>query len=201
MGSHALLQERMSMMTQTFSPESVQSVSELTFDDKDSPSHGVCKDGNRKRNRSRGHSLDWDQELEEQLLEMVTEKLNVRNVHKMKIEKKEMLQQEQQNRGLSFGTILKNPKKYTIDREQVENDFQSRRSSISSDTPSCHKFVQKTVLKSEKCLGCDKRMRFGKMELRCGVCRLSIHEECCVLAPQYCGVSHRAEVKNQLSGR
>merc|ERR1719334_25252 len=108
----------------------------------------------------------------------------------MKIEKKDLLQQQQQSCGLRFGTILKNPKKYTIERELVENDRQSRRSSISSDTPSCHKFVQKTVLKSEKCLGCDKRMRFGKMELRCGVCRLSIREECCVLAPQYCGVSH-----------
>merc|ERR1719341_1987800 len=45
-------------------------------------------------------------------------------------------------------------------------------------SPAGHKMAQKTWLKSEKCGVCAKRMKFGKIGLRCIVCKLSLHTDC-----------------------
>jgi hypothetical protein len=47
--------------------------------------------------------------------------------------------------------------------------------------------VQKTVLKSEKCGVCAKRMKFGKIGLRCVACRLTLHTDCGPGVPSLCG--------------
>ncbi|XP_077359703.1 rac GTPase-activating protein 1 [Festucalex cinctus] len=41
-----------------------------------------------------------------------------------------------------------------------------------------HDFVSKTVIRPETCLPCGKRVRFGKMVLKCRSCRLVSHPEC-----------------------
>ncbi|XP_077407850.1 rac GTPase-activating protein 1 [Vanacampus margaritifer] len=41
-----------------------------------------------------------------------------------------------------------------------------------------HDFVSKTVIRPETCLPCGKRIRFGKMALKCRRCRLVSHPEC-----------------------
>ena len=49
-----------------------------------------------------------------------------------------------------------------------------------------HLFEQKMVLKSEICTGCSKRMKFGKIGLKCSVCRMKVHVECVHLVATHC---------------
>ena len=55
------------------------------------------------------------------------------------------------------------------------------------DSPAGHEMQQKTVLKSEKCVVCAKRMKFGKIVLRCAVCKVGVHQECALRVPVVCG--------------
>ncbi|XP_023121021.2 rac GTPase-activating protein 1 isoform X2 [Amphiprion ocellaris] len=41
-----------------------------------------------------------------------------------------------------------------------------------------HVFLSKTVIRPETCLPCGKRMRFGKMAVKCRNCRVVAHPEC-----------------------
>jgi len=49
-----------------------------------------------------------------------------------------------------------------------------------------HNIVSKTALKSEKCSICDKRVKFGKICLRCSACKMLIHTECEEKLPGVC---------------
>ncbi|XP_076679620.1 rac GTPase activating protein tumbleweed [Andrena cerasifolii] len=49
-----------------------------------------------------------------------------------------------------------------------------------------HNFVAKTVIKPEVCTPCDKRIRFGKVALKCRDCRATAHTECKDLVPLPC---------------
>ena len=81
-----------------------------------------------------------------------------------------------------------------------KTEAQRRRESLRSGLPSpvvkqtalsvsgeqLHNFVQKTVLKPEKCSVCLKRIKFGKIYLKCPGCRMTIHSECTAKAPPLC---------------
>jgi len=54
---------------------------------------------------------------------------------------------------------------------------------------SSHMFVQKTVLKSDKCAVCEKRIKFGKLAAKCNTCRMIAHIECCDNVPKVCSRS------------
>jgi len=54
---------------------------------------------------------------------------------------------------------------------------------------SSHLFVQKTVMKSDKCSVCDKRIKFGKLAAKCNTCRMMAHIECSNNAPKACSRS------------
>lgn len=41
-----------------------------------------------------------------------------------------------------------------------------------------HSFIPKTIIKSDICASCNKRIRFGKMVLKCKSCRSICHTEC-----------------------
>ncbi|XP_048474819.1 rac GTPase-activating protein 1-like [Rhincodon typus] len=41
-----------------------------------------------------------------------------------------------------------------------------------------HEFVSKTVIKPESCVPCGKRIKFGKLALKCRDCRVVSHPEC-----------------------
>ncbi|XP_078057189.1 rac GTPase-activating protein 1 isoform X1 [Mustelus asterias] len=41
-----------------------------------------------------------------------------------------------------------------------------------------HEFVSKTVIKPESCVPCGKRIKFGKLALKCRDCRVVAHPEC-----------------------
>lgn len=57
-----------------------------------------------------------------------------------------------------------------------------------------HFFVQKAALKPEKCFVCVKRIKFGKICLKCSGCRITIHSECSSKAPPLCTRSQSPEV-------
>nr|XP_045009429.1 rac GTPase-activating protein 1 isoform X4 [Jaculus jaculus] len=49
-----------------------------------------------------------------------------------------------------------------------------------------HDFVSKTVIKPESCVPCGKRIKFGKLSLKCRDCRLVSHQECRDRCPLPC---------------
>uniref|UniRef100_A0A8C4DJF9 Rac GTPase-activating protein 1 n=1 Tax=Dicentrarchus labrax TaxID=13489 RepID=A0A8C4DJF9_DICLA len=49
-----------------------------------------------------------------------------------------------------------------------------------------HHFIAKTVIKSEFCVPCGRRTKFGKMFLRCHDCRVVTHPECRERCPLPC---------------
>uniref|UniRef100_T1J3Q7 Rho-GAP domain-containing protein n=1 Tax=Strigamia maritima TaxID=126957 RepID=T1J3Q7_STRMM len=52
------------------------------------------------------------------------------------------------------------------------------RRSIDVVTTRAHDFVSKTIIKPEKCMACDKRVKFGKLALKCKECRMTCHVDC-----------------------
>uniref|UniRef100_A0ABM5FNL6 Rac GTPase-activating protein 1 isoform X1 n=2 Tax=Pogona vitticeps TaxID=103695 RepID=A0ABM5FNL6_9SAUR len=49
-----------------------------------------------------------------------------------------------------------------------------------------HEFVSKTVIKPESCVPCGKRIKFGKLSLKCRDCRVVTHPECRERCPLPC---------------
>ncbi|XP_060793312.1 rac GTPase-activating protein 1 [Neoarius graeffei] len=49
-----------------------------------------------------------------------------------------------------------------------------------------HEFVSKTVIKPESCVPCGKRIKFGKVSLKCRDCRVVTHPECRERCPLPC---------------
>ncbi|XP_061908500.1 rac GTPase-activating protein 1 [Entelurus aequoreus] len=49
-----------------------------------------------------------------------------------------------------------------------------------------HEFVSKTVIKPESCVPCGKRIKFGKIALKCRDCRVATHPECRERCPLPC---------------
>uniref|UniRef100_A0A673CSZ3 Rac GTPase-activating protein 1 n=1 Tax=Sphaeramia orbicularis TaxID=375764 RepID=A0A673CSZ3_9TELE len=49
-----------------------------------------------------------------------------------------------------------------------------------------HEFVSKTVIKPESCVPCGKRIKFGKISLKCRDCRVVSHPECRERCPLPC---------------
>uniref|UniRef100_A0AAY4CTH8 Rac GTPase-activating protein 1 n=1 Tax=Denticeps clupeoides TaxID=299321 RepID=A0AAY4CTH8_9TELE len=49
-----------------------------------------------------------------------------------------------------------------------------------------HEFVSKTVIKPESCVPCGKRIKFGKISLKCKDCRVVTHPECRERCPLPC---------------
>ncbi|XP_029975727.1 rac GTPase-activating protein 1 [Salarias fasciatus] len=49
-----------------------------------------------------------------------------------------------------------------------------------------HEFVSKTVIKPESCVPCGKRIKFGKVSLKCRDCRVVSHPECRERCPLPC---------------
>lgn len=57
---------------------------------------------------------------------------------------------------------------------------------LDSNGAGSHDMEQKTILKSEKCGLCGERMKFGKVQLRCSGCRMTIHANCANLMTRSC---------------
>ncbi|NXF73659.1 RGAP1 protein, partial [Sclerurus mexicanus] len=70
--------------------------------------------------------------------------------------------------------------------------LEPRQDSDGSSTPQhnggvrLHDFVSKTVIKPESCVPCGKRVKFGKISLKCRDCRVVAHPECRDRCPLPC---------------
>ncbi|NWZ95540.1 RGAP1 protein, partial [Nesospiza acunhae] len=70
--------------------------------------------------------------------------------------------------------------------------LESKQDTDGSSTPQhnggvrLHDFVSKTVIKPESCVPCGKRVKFGKISLRCRDCRVVAHPECRERCPLPC---------------
>ncbi|CAM9942753.1 unnamed protein product [Bubo scandiacus] len=70
--------------------------------------------------------------------------------------------------------------------------LESKSETDSSGTPQhnagvrLHDFVSKTVIKPESCVPCGKRVKFGKISLKCKDCRVVAHPECRDRCPLPC---------------
>ncbi|NXO71769.1 RGAP1 protein, partial [Phainopepla nitens] len=70
--------------------------------------------------------------------------------------------------------------------------LESKSDSNGSSTPQhnggvrLHDFVSKTVIKPESCVPCGKRVKFGKISLKCRDCRVVAHPECRERCPLPC---------------
>ncbi|KAM8837183.1 rac GTPase-activating protein 1 isoform 3-T5 [Spinachia spinachia] len=51
-------------------------------------------------------------------------------------------------------------------------------STCREEKTTAHVFLSKTVIRPEVCLPCGKRLRFGKMAVKCRICRAIAHPEC-----------------------
>ncbi|KAM7381045.1 hypothetical protein PAMA_012062 [Pampus argenteus] len=62
---------------------------------------------------------------------------------------------------------------------EAESDTKMEGSvSVRVEKPLKHVFVSKTVIWTETCLPCGKRIRFGKIAMKCRKCRVITHPEC-----------------------
>ncbi|XP_006636371.2 rac GTPase-activating protein 1 [Lepisosteus oculatus] len=57
---------------------------------------------------------------------------------------------------------------------------------IPEEKGSRHTFISKTVIRPEACIPCGKRIKFGKMAVKCRNCRMVAHPECKDLFSQRC---------------
>ncbi|XP_066423891.1 rac GTPase-activating protein 1 [Molothrus aeneus] len=70
--------------------------------------------------------------------------------------------------------------------------LESKQDTNGSSTPQhnggvrLHDFVSKTVIKPESCVPCGKRVKFGKISLKCRDCRVVAHPECRERCPLPC---------------
>ncbi|XP_008546525.1 rac GTPase-activating protein 1 [Microplitis demolitor] len=63
-----------------------------------------------------------------------------------------------------------------------------------------HSFIGKSVIKPETCSPCGKRIRFGKMALKCRDCRAVAHSECKDLVPLPCVPAGTTPIQRGITG-
>ncbi|XP_030324016.1 rac GTPase-activating protein 1 isoform X1 [Calypte anna] len=81
---------------------------------------------------------------------------------------------------------------WSSDSNSVSKQQEFKSESDGSATPQSnggvrlHEFVSKTVIKPESCVPCGKRVKFGKISLKCRDCRVVTHPECRDRCPLPC---------------
>ncbi|NXA27709.1 RGAP1 protein, partial [Ibidorhyncha struthersii] len=76
----------------------------------------------------------------------------------------------------------------SIGSKQLESKLEAHGSSTPQNHAGVrlHEFVSKTVIKPESCVPCGKRVKFGKISLKCRDCRVVAHPECRDRCPLPC---------------
>lgn len=80
---------------------------------------------------------------------------------------------------------------WSSDSSLMSRQFDERNETDHCRTPQnqglrLHEFVSKTVIKPESCVPCGKRIKFGKLSLKCRDCRVVSHPECRDRCPLPC---------------
>ncbi|XP_025970100.2 rac GTPase-activating protein 1 isoform X1 [Dromaius novaehollandiae] len=86
------------------------------------------------------------------------------------------------------GTLQPWNSESSLGSRQLESKLESDGSSTpqSNGGVRLHEFVSKTVIKPESCVPCGKRIKFGKLSLKCRDCRVVTHPECRDRCPLPC---------------
>jgi len=74
------------------------------------------------------------------------------------------------------GNISENMRRSTMCNYSTEGKENSK--VFEEEIITDHILVEKTVIKSEKCVVCSKRVKFGKISLKCLHCKETLHMEC-----------------------
>ncbi|XP_043931333.1 rac GTPase-activating protein 1-like [Protopterus annectens] len=71
--------------------------------------------------------------------------------------------------------------------DKTEQATEQPNSAVSQkEGSSSHKFMTKTTIHPETCMPCGKKIRFGKLSIKCRDCRLVAHPECRDRCPRIC---------------
>ncbi|XP_019743421.1 rac GTPase-activating protein 1 isoform X2 [Hippocampus comes] len=86
-------------------------------------------------------------------------------------------------------------------RDQTSVGFPSDPNAAQVQMETCpkHDFLSKTVIRPEMCLPCGKRIRFGKMALKCRGCRIVSHPECKQKCSETCAPSASTTAAHMVS--
>ncbi|KFV74246.1 Rac GTPase-activating protein 1 [Struthio camelus australis] len=86
------------------------------------------------------------------------------------------------------GTLQPWNSESSLGSRQLESKSESDGSSTPQNNAGVrlHEFVSKTVIKPESCVPCGKRIKFGKLSLKCRDCRVVTHPECRERCPLPC---------------
>jgi Rac GTPase-activating protein 1 len=104
--------------------------------------------------------------------------------------------------------LVRQQRAYSLtDKSEAQRPRESRRNDVGLSSPrvrtgseahlpgdQLHNFAQKTSLKPEKCFVCLKRIKFGKVSLKCAGCRMTVHTECSGRMPPLCARSQSPDV-------
>jgi len=74
------------------------------------------------------------------------------------------------------GNISENMKRSTMCNYSTEGKENAK--VFEEEIVTDHILVEKTVIKSEQCVVCSKRVKFGKISLKCQHCKETLHMEC-----------------------
>jgi len=158
-----------------YTPEvSVRDVDDFSFDD----TQDLCESrsrlesrqsSNRKRSRSVGKTAEHENILE--------------NVASPRNDNYQIRKRTRRSRSAVAFELSEESSTENIDPRPRANSAHERNILLPTESsPSkpfnAHNFIQKTVIKAEKCQVCDKRMKFGKLANKCTVCRFTLHAEC-----------------------
>ncbi|XP_042207186.1 rac GTPase-activating protein 1-like isoform X2 [Homarus americanus] len=89
---------------------------------------------------------------------------------------------------------------YTTPTHTPHTPIMRNYSSASKMNTRVHAFYSKTIYKSEQCQPCGKRVKFGKVALKCRDCRATCHPECRESVPLPCiPTANTPTAKGQLS--
>lgn len=154
--------------------DSVRDVDDFSFDDTrdflDSCSRIDLRTSTRKRSRSRGH----DNAVGNILENIASPRSENFNIRKRTRRSRSMAVLEDTREQPVIEEPEPRPRANSLfDKSEAPKSFSN------SPAPSSgHILSHKTMIKSEKCIVCDKRIKFGKIAYKCGPCRIIFHTEC-----------------------
>jgi hypothetical protein len=158
--------------------DSVRDVEDFSFDDTrdlfDSYSRIENRTSTRKRSRSRGRDT-----IGENILE---------NIASPRSENFQSRKRTRRSRSMvGFEETREVPVNEEPEPRPRSNslfDKSEAPKTVSSSPISGHTLTHKTIMKKEKCVVCDQRIKFGKIVYKCGTCRIVFHTECTNRAPR-----------------
>jgi len=191
------LNGRVSAVNLTYTEASVLDVDDLSFDIDDTA--GLCESRTRagtyfkgerdEENKRRKRSRSTTKKTELPVVEENVSKRGRRsrsvgtNGHVEERMKEETTRQKPRSRRSAMsegrgrkGNIRENSRRSTLSNKSTEGKENTK--VYDEEIVTDHILVERTVIKPENCVVCSKRVKFGKICLRCLHCKETLHMEC-----------------------